>query len=264
MKRLTATIILIALGAMLFASTSVSFSGRYALVGSNGRTIRRTTSDIEGDGVVLATGEERAKAICSSYTLSLGENSLSALKNDGGLVIYLVYGYATVVSNGESNITVYTPTTRTEITTKGEYCFISTNDEEKLYNFSSPSTFAFDSIRGKTVEVKANQGFDYLKNTIVEADESMRYLDLPIYISTPQFVPTVLTTLTGTPDVAQFINVVQEMTGTPDTPVITDPETILVLSPETPIILDNVVQKLIDSSFTSITVTRELVDKEGD
>ncbi|MGN1163959.1 MAG: hypothetical protein ACI4S4_04030 [Candidatus Ornithospirochaeta sp.] len=263
MKRLTAVFILAALGAMLFASTSVSFSGRYALVGSNGRTIRRTTSDIEKDGVVLATGEERAKAISSSYTLSLGENSLSALKSDDGLTIYLVYGYATVVSNGEKNITVYTPTTRTEITTKGEYCFISTNDEEKIYNFSSPAVGAYDAIRGKTIDVGPNKGFDYLKNRIVEADENMRYLDLPIYISTPQFVPTVLTTLSGTPDIAEFLDVVQEMTGTPEAPVITDPETILVLSPEAPVILDNIVQKLIDSSFTSITVTRELVE-EGD
>ena len=264
MKRITAILILIALGAMLFAATSVSFSGRYALVDSNGRTVRRTSSDVDKDGVVLATGEESAKAICSGYTLSLGENSLSALMSDDSLTIYLVYGKATVISNGEKKITVYTPTTMTEITTKGEYFFISTDGEEKIYNFSSPAVGAYDAIRGKTVEVGSNMGFDYLKNSVVEADEEMRYLDVPVYIAPPQFVPTVLTTLSGTPDVAQFITVTQEMRGTPDSPTFTDPETILVLSPEAPVILDNVVQKLIDSSFTSITVKRELVDKEGD
>ena len=57
MKRLTAAIMLILIGAVIFASNSISFSGRYALVGSDGRTIRRTSVDVEGTGVVLATGE---------------------------------------------------------------------------------------------------------------------------------------------------------------------------------------------------------------
>ena len=56
MKRLTAVIMLIITGAIIFASNTISFSGRYALVGTDGRTIRRTSTDIDGTGVVLATG----------------------------------------------------------------------------------------------------------------------------------------------------------------------------------------------------------------
>ena len=108
MKRLTAAIMLILIGAVIFASNPRSGSGRYALVGSDGRTIRRTNVDVEGTGVVLATGEEKAKAEGSAFSLILGENSLAAIKDEEGLVIYLVYGCATVVSGDERDISVYT------------------------------------------------------------------------------------------------------------------------------------------------------------
>ena len=93
MKRLTAAIMLILIGAVIFASNPISFSGRYALVGSDGRTIRRTSVDVEGTGVVLATGEEKAKAEGSTFSLILGENSLAAIKDEEGLVIYLVFRF---------------------------------------------------------------------------------------------------------------------------------------------------------------------------
>ena len=99
MKRLTAVILLILAGAIIFASNTISFSGRYALVGSDSRTIRKTKVDIDNTGVVMATGEEKAKAEGSAFSIAVNENSLVAIKDEDGLVVYLVYGSLTVVTN---------------------------------------------------------------------------------------------------------------------------------------------------------------------
>ena len=104
MKRLTAVIMLIITGAIIFASNTISFSGRYALVGTDGRTIRRTSTDIDGTGVVLATGEEKATAKASAFTLVLGENSLAAIKDEDSYGYRIVKDMAPYVEISESTL----------------------------------------------------------------------------------------------------------------------------------------------------------------
>lgn len=263
MKRLTAAIMLILIGAVIFASNPISFSGRYALVGSDGRTIRRTNVDVEGTGVVLATGEEKAKAEGSAFSLILGENSLAAIKDEEGLVIYLVYGCATVVSGDERDISVYTPTTKTTLSSKGEYHFISLDKEEKAYNFSSPDIELYDSIRGTYTTLSYNEGYDYIKGKKIEVDENKRYLETPIHVLTPVFTDEVYSYLTGSPDTPVLSISEQFMAGTPDAPIFVKKESEVINDPDTPIILDNVVQTIVDSSFSPISVTQKLYDSEN-
>ena len=263
MKRLTAVIMLIITGAIIFASNTISFSGRYALVGTDGRTIRRTSTDIDGTGVVLATGEEKATAKASAFTLVLGENSLAAIKDEEGLVVYLVYGTATVISEGERELSVYTPTTKADIGGKGEYHFISLDKEEKVYNFSSPDISIYDSIRGLTTTLSYNEGFDYIKGTKISVDEDKRYLEVPLYVLTPVFKDEVYSYLSGSPDTPILSVIDQKMTGTPAAPLFIKKESEIINDPDTPTILDNVVQTIVDSSFSTITVTQELYDSES-
>ena len=251
------------IGAVIFACNPISVAGRYALVGSDGRTIRRTSVDVEGTGVVLATGEEKAKAEGSAFSLILGENSLAAIKDEEGLVIYLVYGNATVVSGDERDIAVYTPTTKTTLSAKGEYHFISLDKEEKAYNFSSPDIELYDSIRGTYTTLSYNEGYDYIKGRKIEADENKRYLETPIHVLTPVFIDEVYSYLTGSPDTPVLSISEQYMTGTPDAPIFVKKESEVINDPDTPIILDNVVQTIVDSSFSPISVTQELYDSES-
>ena len=246
MKRLTAAIMLILIGAVIFASNPISFSGRYALVGSDGRTIRRTSVDVEGTGVVLATGEEKAKAEGSAFSLILGENSLAAIKDEEGLVIYLVYGCATVVSGDERDISVYTPTTKTTLSSKGEYHFISLDKEEKAYNFSSPDIELYESIRGTYTTLSYNEGYDYLKGKSCPVDESMRYLEVPMNTASPVFAP-VVSYLTGKPDAPEISSVIQKMTGKPDAPSFSQVEIIDTSSPDAPSI-NSVVSVLVEDN----------------
>lgn len=263
MKRLTAVIMLILAGAIIFASNTISFSGRYALVGSDSRTIRRTSVDIEGTGVVLATGDEKAKAEGSAFSLVLGENSLAAIKDEDGLIVYLVYGTATVVSKGEREVSVFTPTTKTSLMDKGEYHFISLDKEEKAYNFSSPDIELYDSIRGTYTTLSYNEGYDYIKGKKITVDETKRYLDVPLYVLTPVFTDEVYSYLTGSPDAPILSITEQKMTGTPDAPIFIKKEGEVINDPDTPVILDNLVQTIVDTTFTSISVTQELYDSES-
>lgn len=246
MKKLTTIILLTLIGALLFASNILSFSGRYALVGNDGRTIRRTSVDINGTGVILATGEEKAKAEGDAYSLILGENSLVALKDEDGLVIYLVYGNATIVSKDQSEISVYTPTTLATLKEKGEYHFVSLDKEEKAYNFSSPSISLYDSIRGRYITLGYNEGYDYLKGIKIQLDETRRYLSVPIYVKTPEFTNRVYSFLSGQPEAPILALTEQKMNGQPDAPLYLKVESEIVNDPDTPYILDNVVQTIID------------------
>ena len=53
------------------------------------------------------------------------------------------------------------------------------------------------------------------------------------------------------------------MTGTPNAPIFIKKESEIINDPDTPVILDNIVQTIVDSSFSPISVTQELVDSES-
>lgn len=190
-KRLLLSIILFTLGAVAFASTTLSFSGRYALIGENGRTIRRTSVELEDNGFIVATGDERAALEGKDFTIVLGEDTLATIKDQkGNRIIYFVYGYGTVINNSSSPITVYTTTTRAILSGKGEYAFVTEEGEEKVYNFASPEIETYDAIRGKTITLLRNEGYDYAKGRKIALDEEKRYLSLPSTVATPIFVPS--------------------------------------------------------------------------
>ena len=135
--------------------------------------------------------------------------------------------------------------------------------EEKAYNFSSPDIELYDSIRGTYTTLSYNEGYDYIKGRKIEADENKRYLETPIHVLTPVFTDEVYSYLTGSPDTPVLSISEQYMTGTPDAPIFVKKESEVINDPDTPIILDNVVQTIVDSSFSPISVTQELYDSES-
>ena len=53
------------------------------------------------------------------------------------------------------------------------------------------------------------------------------------------------------------------MAGARDAPIFVEKEGEVINDPDTPIILDNVVQTIVDSSFSPISVTQKLYDSEN-
>lgn len=92
--------------------------------------------------------------------------------------LYLVYGQVTVLpaSGIGRSIAIYTPTTRTRIKEAGEYVFRSTDDEECVYNFSSDSITAFDSVNGKEYGIGPMEKLDFFEyaSARVTSDEFYR------------------------------------------------------------------------------------------
>ena len=80
---------------------------------------------------------------------------------------------------------------------------------------------------------------------------------------TPVFKDEVYSYLSGSPDTPILSVIDQKMTGTPDAPLFIKKESGIINDPDTPTILDNVVQTIVDSSFSTITVTQELYDSES-
>lgn len=174
MKRFVAILFVLLAATALFASTEFTFSGTYALIGANGRTIRKTKVEVN-DGLFIATGKAPAAADTEKYTLFMGENSLAAItETESQTIIYLIYGKANVVIDVKlpSPIAIYTPTTLTEVSAKGEYCAISTDDDEVFFNFSAHALRPYDAIRGTNVSISAAKGFDYIHNKSIPLDYS--------------------------------------------------------------------------------------------
>ena len=133
-----------------------------------------------------------------------------------------------------------------DIRGRGEYFFISTDTEEKVYSFSSPLITLYDGVRRKTIDLPYNGGYDYLKGKSCTVNESMRYLEVPMNTATPVFAP-VVSYLTGKPDAPEISSVIQKMTGKPDAPSFSQVEIIDTSSPDAPSI-NSVVSVLVENN----------------
>ena len=268
-----------------FASNTLEFSGRYALIGANGRTIRRNTVNIEKSGVIVATGDEKAYIKNDLLDLELEEDSLITIsQKDGKVTLYLVYGSLSLISKSQSTLEIYTSTTKTTIDGECEVYSISTDNEEKIYNFSLSSYSLYDGIRGTTTTLNSNMGYDYIKAAKVSLDETKRRGE-SIAIETPQkeekeetsVVPVeekeenmVSTpdkpeveepkTALSSPDKPIFEAVVTALT-VPNKPEITLLERSLTL-PEKPLILEDVTQNLLIDFDPEISVEQTLIDSK--
>lgn len=256
MKRFVAILMVLLAATTLFASTEFTFSGTYALIGANGRTIRRTKTEVN-DGLFIATGKAPAAASAEKYNLFLRDNSLVAVTEvENQTIIYLIYGIASVVIDMKlaNPLVIYTPTTLTEVSAKGEYCVISTDENEIFYNFSAHALRPYDAIRGTNVNISATKGFDYIHNksialdyayrmSVAEQEEIIRIPAAPVFTSPLQKV------LDSIPSKPQFAEVDQNLvtTGTPSKPEFEEMEQKLLDVPNKPT-FEEVTEKLLNST----------------
>lgn len=186
-KIISLLLILIISLATISASTSLTFSGRYALVQENERRERRSNVDLKDTGIVMATSSEIASAKADNWAIVLGPNSMAALKTEEEVILYLVYGEVSlIVKENDIPITVYTPVTLTKANNRGEYYFSSSEKEECIYNFSSSSISLYDALRGNKITLEKNTGFDYVRNAFISTNEAKRIVGREQWITPPQ------------------------------------------------------------------------------
>ncbi len=257
----------------LFASETFTFSGRYALVGANGRTIRRTSVDIAKDGVILATGEEKAYATSTPLSITVGENSLVAIKEDDGLTLYVIYGTAKASLSSNASLTIYTPTTKVVAEGEGDIYTASTDSDELTYNATLSSYTAYDSIRGKYTTVEKNVGYNYIKDVFFaegleeketevksEEKEEEKTVEVVVEPSRPDApIFSEINVLINTPSMPIFESVVTSL----NKPI--KPEFIMLdqslSTPDKPVILDNAIQTITEDNFApQIKITQTLFD----
>lgn len=282
MKKITFLFVLLFLVTItLFASETFTFSGRYALVGANGRTIRRTSVDIAKDGVILATGEEKAYATSTPLSITIGENSLVAIKEDDGLTLYVIYGTAKASLSSNASLTIYTPTTKVTAEGEGDIYTASTDTDELTYNATLSSYTAYDSIRGKYTTVEKNVGYNYIKDiffgegleenkTEVKSEEKEEEKTVEVVVEEP--TPAVVEPSRPNSPIFSEINV---SINTPSMPIFESvvtslnkpikPEFIMLdqslSTPDKPVILDNAIQTITEDNFApQIKITQTLVD----
>ena len=272
MKKITFLFVLLFLVTItLFASETFTFSGRYALVGANGRTIRRTSVDIAKDGVILATGEEKAYATSTPLSITVGENSLVAIKEDDGLTLYVIYGTAKASLSSNASLTIYTPTKKVVAEGEGDIYTASTDSDELTYNATLSSYTAYDSIRGKYTTVEKNVGYNYIKDVFfgegLEEKEEEKTVEVEVEEPTPVVEPSrpdapifsEINVLINTPSMPIFESVVTSL----NKPI--KPEFIMLdqslSTPDKPVILDNAIQTITEDNFApQIKITQTLVD----
>lgn len=274
MKKITFLFVLLFLVTItLFASETFTFSGRYALVGANGRTIRRTSVDIAKDGVILATGEEKAYATSTPLSITVGENSLVAIKEDDGLTLYVIYGTAKASLSSNASLTIYTPTTKVVAEGEGDIYTASTDSDELTYNATLSSYTAYDSIRGKYTTVEKNVGYNYIKDVFFgeeleeketevkseekEEEKTVEVVEEPSRPDAPIF--SEINVLINTPSMPIFESVVTSL----NKPI--KPEFIMLdqslSTPDKPVILDNAIQTITEDNFApQIKITQTLFD----
>lgn len=150
------------------------------ILDSNGEKLTGA-AQIDDFGYMIHTNDEEIVLSSIVGDLYLAPNSFVEI--EGGSenpVLYLVFGE--VCLNLKENltypITVLTPTTRSEINGKGESIFISTDQEEKFYNFSESTATRYNKITGIENEVDSMAFIDSMsKSNSVNVEKSL-YKDI--------------------------------------------------------------------------------------
>ncbi len=164
------------------------------------KVLDRNTLEV---GYMLHTNDSSIEAESAIGTINLKPNSLIGItKADENPNLYLVFGEANLVTNG--NLTVYTPTTYTTLKGQGESVFISTDAEEKFYNFTDNIATSYNAITGKSYDVGTLESLDLLTSSAPSAVDKEEYLSLSL-INALYPVPTLAdisaeSTLFATPD----------------------------------------------------------------
>ncbi len=161
MKRILSVImILLTLSAVTIAATShflVLQEGNadgVEIYSSDGSRLD-ALSEIDESGMVIRTEGEAKEFISEFGSIHLQGDSLLAVTgfDISAPSLYLLYGEATIDLKADLPVSIYTPSSMTELPGPGEYMFVSTDDEETVYNFSDSTITVMDGLRGTEDEV---------------------------------------------------------------------------------------------------------------
>ena len=177
----------------------------------------------EGTFIIL-TKAERAVFTSPFGNVYLFPDSILAVTglSEEGSSFYLVSGMMDIVLSAELPVEVFTPTSSFSISGAGEYLFVSTDDEEALYNLSgSSSAEYYDSILGRSGSIR-NMSYVSAFSGIMDQLSPNRYNELTVL---DLMVP-------DAPGVSVSSSL--ESPATPKMPSVTIPETEVPAIPESP------------------------------
>ena len=135
-------------------------------------------SDIDESGFIIRSKGDGQEVFTSPFgKLYLKGDTILAITGftTADPTLYLISGETNLVLDEDMRLTFYTPTTCTLVEGKGEYAFISTDDEEAFMNYSSTSAYSYDSLRATTIEVGAMEELRYADASVAKATQASYY-----------------------------------------------------------------------------------------
>lgn len=265
MKKTAALIVLILSAVSTVFASSFTVSGVYTLIGADGKINRKADVVIDEKGSALTTGGETVGVTGEKLKLTIGSHSLVSLFDDGKkTIIYLVYGKLTLEASESTEIALYTPVSVIETTldNTGSIYVISTEDEEFTYNTTSLSYNAYDALRGKTVTVDPEHGYDYMhgerQETVIEETVTVP--------NAPLFRETVRALISPVP---KFSLQSAELVDIPESPVVISTDVTLTEIPAAPLFtttdntLSDVPSSPVVTNNGAMTVTQKILDTKG-
>lgn len=175
-----------------YALSPFSLSGDAAILSS-----RENTSFESVKETILKTEGKKAEVGFDSLSITLDTDTLlCVLEKENETTVYLVYGKAGIKTEENISLLLYTPVTLIKTDTPVDVLLISTDTEEKAYNYSSSPLEAYDGIRGIYVDIESS--WDYFKNRAsVSVPEKPVFVDVKTTLSLPDepVVPSVVTTV---------------------------------------------------------------------
>ena len=165
-------------------------------------------SSLDKEGYMLHTKNEEIEATSDLGRIYLAPHSFIALTDTSEKPsLYLVFGKANLIldENLSYPLSIYTPTTVTEIHAKGESVFISTDEEERFYNFTDSNASSYNSINGKSYDIESLEFVDFMTNdenpSTVEKDDYKTLTKLNKLFSTPDAPQLEMTSRTLIPNI---------------------------------------------------------------
>ncbi len=168
MRKIYILLFTLLVATQIFASSNIieiekSNNANVEFFTTGGEKIDKITSS----GQIINTNNNEVVMSTSIGNIVLSPNTIMELSQiSPEMEFYLITGEASFNLEKDllTPIRVKTPTTRTEISGKGESLFISNEKEEKFYNFSQREAKAYNMITGKEREIALLDSIDFLKN----------------------------------------------------------------------------------------------------
>lgn len=191
-KPIVLLVMFLAVLSFSYALNPLSLRGDAEILSSRENTSLESVKE-----TILKTEENKAEVSFDSLSITLDTDTLlCVLEKKNETTVYLVYGKAGIKTEENIPLLLYTPVTLIKTDTSVDVLLVSTDTEEKAYNYSSSPLRAYDGIRGIYVDIEST--WDYFKNRSSAAvPEKPVFVDVETTLSLPDepVVPSIVTTV---------------------------------------------------------------------